>query len=471
MAKKTINDPVFGELEYNEKGYWIRKISLSMWGVDEEIDLIVKCGTKEEIIDDQRNAYRYYLESLKKIEESIPDILFSYYNDHYEDIARERDVEDDEELRKDSVSKLVVLDYSDIKSLFIDRNGNYGWLVKFIWNDYPISVILSEENIKIYEGWNILKENYIKADDPVFGELEYNEKKGYWTKKILLGMWRGSNFELDLMVKCSKEEEITDAQRDAYNTYLTRRKRLENEIPAALLSYYKDHFEDIERVRNIDEELKIDTVDEKVMLKGLGIKSLFIDRNGNYGWLINFIWKDNPFSVILSDDKIRIYERWGVLVDNYTKVNDEVFGEMVNDRFTWKKLVKKDLFGVKGKWITVAVPSFDDISQEQRTRYLEYKEKEDDFIDKIPNALMTYYMENYNGFSSWWNVPPKNNRQNINMDSLMELVTFHRLYFHMDGKRYGWLCGCEWDKVHGLSFYYDGENDEMQVGWQEDLFD
>lgn len=102
---------------------------------------------------------------------------------------------------------------------------------------------------------------------------------------------------------------------------------------------------------------------------------------------------------------------------------------------------------------------------------MEYKEKEEDFIDKIPNALMTYYMENYDGFSSWWNVPPKYNRQNINMDSLMELVTFHRLYFHMDGKRYDWLCGCEWDKVHGLSFYYDGENDEMQVGWQEDLFD
>lgn len=309
-------------------------------------------------------------------------------------------------------------------------------------------------------------------NDPVLGELEYNEK-GYWTKKILLGIFGGDDYQLDLMIKCDQNEDIEDIQREAYKSYLMNLKKIEEETRPTLLSYYKDHYEDIDRKYDVDhdEELNFDAVTKSVLMSYSDIKSLFIDREGNYGWLINFIWNDYPISVILSDDKIRIYERWGVLVDNYTKVNDEVFGEMVYDRFTWKKFVKKDLFGVKGKWITVAVPSFDDISQEQRTRYLEYKEKEEDFINEIPNALMTYYMENYDGFSSWWNVPPKYNRQNINMDSLMELVTFHRLYFHMDGKRYGWLCGCEWDKVHGLSFYYDGENDEMQVGWQEDLFD
>lgn len=309
MAKKTINDPVFGDLEYNEKGYWIRKISLSMWGVEEEIDLIVKCGTKEEIIDDQRNAYRYYLESLKKIEKSIPDILFSYYNDHYEDIARKRDVEEDDELRKDSVSKLVVLDYTDIKSLFIDRNGNYGWLVEFIWNDYPISVILS-------------------------------------------------------------------------------------------------------------------------------------------------------------DDKIRIYERWGVLVDNYTKVNDEVFGEMVYDN-SWQKSVKMDLYGVKGRWIDVvaSADSGEEINETQRKSYLTYLEKEEDYLDEIPHAMITYYLENYEDIEEWNDIPVKYNKQNITMDSVMELLNFKQLYFDEEG-RYGWLCDCLWDSS-GLAIILSG--DEIEVTVQDEL--
>lgn len=30
-----------------------------------------------------------------------------------------------------------------------------------------------------------------KINDPVFEELRYNEKDGYWGKKIFLGIWGG----------------------------------------------------------------------------------------------------------------------------------------------------------------------------------------------------------------------------------------------------------------------------------------
>ena len=71
---------------------------------------------------------------------------------------------------------------------------------------------------------------------------------------------------------------------------------------ASLLAYYKDHYEDIERSWDVNEKLKIEVVDERVLLRRFSLKALYIDRNGNYGWLVNLIWSDNPITVVLSGD-------------------------------------------------------------------------------------------------------------------------------------------------------------------------
>lgn len=309
-----------------------------------------------------------------------------------------------------------------------------------------------------------------KIKDSVFGAIEYNEEEKYWTKKIYLNIWGvEEDYEMDLMVKCDKNEEITDVQRDAYKSYLANLKKFEDDIPPAILSYYIDHYEDIDRSWEVDDELKLDVVDEDVLLSLLDIKSLFIDRNGNYGWLAELIWDGCQITVVLSGDKIRIYKDWELLVTDYDIVNDEVFGEMVYD-YGWRKSVKMDINGLKGFWVDIVAGAYPGkgITPEQRKNYLEYKEKEEDFFDEIPNALMTYYLENYDEIASWYDMPTKYNRQNITMDSLMELIEFHSVYFNRDGKRYGWLCGCEWDDVHGLAIILSG--DEIEFGWDEDLF-
>ena len=273
-----------------------------------------------------------------------------------------------------------------------------------------------------------------------------------------------SNFE------GNKNEEITDAQRNAYKNYISTLEKTEEEIPLLILSYYKDHYEDIERRWNLDEDLKIDVVDEDILLDGFDTKSLFIDRNGNYGWLVNFLWKNNPISVILSDDKIRIYEGWKVLVMNYERVEDEVFGDMVLDGFSLKRWVKKDLYGEKGVWVPIVVPGFGEITQEQRNCYLKYLEKEEEIYNEIPNALLTYYLENYKEITSFWdNMSPKYNKENITKESLINLISFHKLYFNEDGERYGWLCGCPWDPVYGLGIFLSG--DKIEFGTKDELFD
>lgn len=309
-----------------------------------------------------------------------------------------------------------------------------------------------------------------KIKDSVFGAIEYNEEEKYWTKKIYLNIWGvEEDYEMDLMVKCDKNEEITDVQRDAYKSYLANLKKFEDDIPPAILSYYIDHYEDIDRSWEVDDELKLDVVDEDVLLSLLDIKSLYIDRKGNYGWLVELIWDGCQITVILSGDKIRIYKDWDILLTDYDIVNDEVFGEMVYD-YGWRKSVKMDINGLKGFWVEIVAGAYPGkgITPEQRKNYLEYKEKEEDFFDEIPNALMTYYLENYDEIASWYDMPTKYNKQNITMDSLMELIEFHSVYFNRDGKRYGWLCGCEWDDVHGLAIILSG--DEIEFGWDEDLF-
>ncbi len=308
-----------------------------------------------------------------------------------------------------------------------------------------------------------------KLNDPVFGDLEYN-KEGYWTKKIDFTLF-GFEDPIDLMVKCSKEEEITDAQRKAYKSYFDSFQKLENEFPAVQLAYYKDHYEEINRIWPVDEELKLENVNEDASLDTFDCRSLYIDRNGNYGWLAEFIWDRYPITVVLSGDKIRIYEGWAVIVMNYALVNDEAFGEMVYEKASWKKWVKMDINGKEGVWVPVVADAYpgEAITPEQRKNYLTYLEKKEDFFDELPNALMTYYLENYDYVKDWWGkVPTKYNKKNINMDSLMSLIEFQTIFFNRDGKRFGWLCSCPWDDVHGLSF--DFSDDEIEIGWQEKLF-
>lgn len=307
-----------------------------------------------------------------------------------------------------------------------------------------------------------------KINDPVFEELRYNEKDGYWGKKIFLGIWGGDNYQLDLMIKCGKDEEITDIQRDAYNSYLTSLSTISKEVPYLILSYYKDHYEDIERGWDLDDELMIDTVDVHILLNLFELKKLFIDRNGNYGWLVEFIWDDYPISVVLSDEKVKIYEGWDVLKENYTKINDEAFGEMVYDS-CWMKSVKMDFANMKGHWIEICAEADErePINALQKKAYTEYLAKKDHFMEAIPNALIAYYLDNYDDIKeSWERVPSKYNKKNISASSVMELVEFDSLYFCQDG-RYGWLCKCPWEDEMELAFILSG--DEIEVTVQDEL--
>ncbi len=304
-------------------------------------------------------------------------------------------------------------------------------------------------------------------NDPVFGELKY-DKDGYWNKSIFLDIWGGEDEQLDLVVKTKNGENISDCQRNAYKSYLTDLQKIAKEVPAIILSYYKDHYEETERRWTLDSELRIENVETITLINLFDIKSLFIDCNGNYGWLVEFIWNNYPISVVLSDDEIKIYEGWDVLKQNYTQINDDAFGEMVYDS-CWMKSVKMDFANMKGHWIEICAEADErePINALQKKAYTEYLAKKEHFMEAIPNALIAYYLDNYDDIKeSWERVPSKYNKKNISASSVMELVEFDSLYFCQDG-RYGWLCKCPWEDEMGLAFILSG--DEIEVTVQDEL--
>ena len=71
--------------------------------------------------------------------------------------------------------------------------------------------------------------------DEIFEELEYNEKEGFLTKKVYIDIWGVSHYEMELMVQCGKNQEITEAQREAYKAYLSKIDAIASEIPLLML--------------------------------------------------------------------------------------------------------------------------------------------------------------------------------------------------------------------------------------------
>lgn len=312
-----------------------------------------------------------------------------------------------------------------------------------------------------------------QINDPVLGELTYNENEGYWTKKIFLEIFDGDDYQLDLLIKCGKDEEIADSQREAYKSYLENLKQIEELTYPALLSFYKDHYEDINRQYDVDndDELNMDSVNESILISYFDLKSLFIDRKGNYGWLVELIWDNYPLAVILSDDQIKIYEDWDVLTENYNHVCDKDLGELVFESYGWKKWVKMDIGKKKGTWVMFKFRSYGEpVNDKQREAYLDYKAHEAELYAKFGEKLLAAYKDNYDDWiEEWWQeVPEDCTPENITAEKLMEIIDFSYILFNRYGE-YGWCCECPWEEEHGLAIFLENGNVTV-MSQQSDLF-
>jgi hypothetical protein len=130
-------------------------------------------------------------------------------------------------------------------------------------------------------------------------------------------------------------------------------------------------------------------------------------------------------------------------------IKDPIFGEMVYD-YSWEKKEECSIFGREIELGVVAKAyRGQEILNVQRDAYVKYKENITNYMMRVPEVLLQYYLDNYEQIASTIEIPDKINKENINKELIVKLIRVNTLYIDRKG-RYGWLCDCAWDNEHGI---------------------
>lgn len=144
----SIIDSAFGEMEYDHS--WVKKESVTLFGKNYEIRIVAEAYTGQEILDVQRQSYERYKSEYPDYIAKIPDVLLNYYISNYESISSEVDIP--EQINRGNINRDLIVKLIRVKTVYFDRNGQYGWLCDCAWDsEHGISIILSSEEIFVAE--------------------------------------------------------------------------------------------------------------------------------------------------------------------------------------------------------------------------------------------------------------------------------------------------------------------------------
>ncbi len=147
-------------------------------------------------------------------------------------------------------------------------------------------------------------------------------------------------------------------------------------------------------------------------------------------------------------------------------VNDSVFGEMHYD-YAWEKYVKRHMLRRKSEIRVVAVADEgEEILDVQREAYKKYISNEERYIEEIPQALLDYYLDEYDNLLEFCDIPRRLNKKHVNTNTILEMIRVNTLIFDREGN-YGYLCDCGWDSENGLAIILS--EDEIRIGEQDEL--
>lgn len=171
------------------------------------------------------------------------------------------------------------------KTLYIDREGNYLWRCTNSTSNKITVITLA----------------YVEVHDADFGDL----------RNLGDGSWRGkttANFndegELAIELEGSAKDKITDAQRKAYAEY----KAKDNDFYKATINKAKEVFSGANQKKNNE----------------IIPRRLYIDKQGNYGWVCNKEWDKRSITAILSDGDVQftynsVLYNYAEIIENRTK--------------------------------------------------------------------------------------------------------------------------------------------------------
>ena len=143
-----MNDETFGLLVHDVANSWKGLTKHSFFGVEENLVIELEGSVEDGITEAQKKAYAEYLQK--------EDELFKKFT----------------EVLKASGTDRTALP----KTLYIDKEGNYGWICYAQWNKRYIGVLLSEDIPFIFKNNNQLLK-YRKRNSPVILEDFRNEER------------------------------------------------------------------------------------------------------------------------------------------------------------------------------------------------------------------------------------------------------------------------------------------------------
>lgn len=293
-----INDSIFGQIEYKDNE-WIKTIDISLFGREKTMDIIVEDDNKEGILDVQRNAFVLYNENLSIYKETVPLTLLQYFLFHFEEINKVVILPKD--AKKSTIKAERLFQMFKIMSLLFDRKGNFGWFCRFSWEEVGLVILLSEETPRILTTNQFL--DYRKLEDPVFGEMVFNEDVWERNEQICV-------CGKEVAVEISTDDcdgKISEIERNSYENYKMYEREYFNEIPSALLSYYLANYENVKEMWRIPRQYNKNNINKDNIMDLIDFKELYIDEEGQCAWLCECPWEeDDGIAFLLSDGHVRV---------------------------------------------------------------------------------------------------------------------------------------------------------------------
>ncbi|MCQ2195236.1 MAG: hypothetical protein MJZ28_09855 [Paludibacteraceae bacterium] len=453
MAKKIIDSSLDG-LSYFERGHiWWKHLGITLFESAEEVDLWIQDENHEGVTDIQRNAYQTYLKNEEQYIKRVPSVMLDYFRWNFEEIFRVVDL--DEDHRKDTATENIIRELMTVYYIFICRDGSYGWLISACWNkNDTIAVLLSESEPRVMSH-NELRYLH-KINDSTIGLLVHDCEASW--KGLERHHFFGELENLEIELEGSSEEGITPVQQKAYAEYTQKKEELFEAFSKMMLTAYVGDSAQVDEMLASGQPIVVQTVLPK---------TLYIDKAGNYGWICYTAWNDSYMGVLLSEAQIQFMQPEQLRnYRNEEKVIDEVCGVLFKDATGWSKEVvvrlTEEICTMPVTIRTYGKP----VSDKQRASYQKFIELNATRWEGIKDATLDYYMEGYDDFVEYLDLPDSLLRENVTRENVVPgLLDFTQLFIKTNG-RIAWLCECP-TTDDGLAFEFT--NGEIALISQTDI--
>lgn len=441
-----MKDEVFGDIKY-QNGAWIREETIEVYGTNRDITIEIRANSKNAPLEVQKKAYSTYLSKKEIYLKQMPQIFLNEYLYNYEDIKSRVEFSEGSPLLRENVSESIIVKTFAPLVIMFDEKGNYGWICKCGWTkDKTSAILLSESEPRIITPDQL--RNLHKINDNSLGLLVHDGKNA-WVG-LEQNDFFGKDEDLRIELEGSVEEGITPAQQQAYEQYLVKKENYFNELTRMMLSVYMGSDETADQML---------LMGHKIMVQTALPKTLFIDKEGNYGWICYTQWDDSYIGVLLSEDKLYFLKEENLR--NYSKEEklvDKELGVLFPTYVGYEGLIVVRLMN-DVRTMPMVLSLYDDEKIEKiREAYQIYQKMRPTFWNDMKEIMLYYYKECYDEFETYLKIPENLKLENVNEDSVMSILTFTSLYIKEHKGRIAWLCDSPTDKETGLAFEFsDGE--------------